>query len=202
MSERQQSGHAAMGFVLMVGGVWVFSQVVIGGLVDRLRSYSSDEEPKGAGPRGSAFLPGAAVAGYQGERLLDVLKRWLGEDYQWGGESRKTGFDCSGFIHAGMGKLGFPNFPRTSTTIIAHCKRISVARALKTPGAVLWHPGHIAVSLGDNKHSREARGEAYGVGDFDARGRFQRGGLIPELIGPRAPLPDRRDVPQHTGVPH
>jgi cell wall-associated NlpC family hydrolase len=116
------------------------------------------------------------------------VKRMLareGDEYEWGGTSKKTGFDCSGIIYKIMQNAGV-NIPRTSGEIIEYAKPISVAKAIKTPGAVLWHEGHIAVSLG-NGQTIEAMGEDYGVVRGEAgNGRFTRGGLLPETIPGKA----------------
>jgi hypothetical protein len=44
-------------FMLLFLGVLIFTQVTVGGAVDRLLSYTDDIEPDNAGPRGSAFRP-------------------------------------------------------------------------------------------------------------------------------------------------
>lgn len=71
-------------------------------------------------------------------------------------------------------------FPDGSSAQIAATNRISIAQALKTPGALLYKPGHIAVSRGDNT-TIEAKGRNYGVGVFSAVNRFTRAGLVPQL---------------------
>ena len=71
---------------------------------------------------------------------------------------------------------------------------MSVQQALQTPGTLLFHfasepqPGltgeppvaHVAISLGNGK-TIEAKGHAYGVGVFDATGRFNYAGMIPGM---------------------
>lgn len=47
----------ATGALVILVGVWMFTQVTMGDAVGRILSYVDDEEPEGAGPRGSAFLP-------------------------------------------------------------------------------------------------------------------------------------------------
>lgn len=58
--------------------------------------------------------------------------------------------------------------------------QMSVADAIRTPGALLFRPGHVAISLGDGR-TIEARGRAYGVGIFNAQGRFTSAGMIPGM---------------------
>jgi cell wall-associated NlpC family hydrolase len=58
---------------------------------------------------------------------------------------------------------------------------VSVDKALHTRGALLFRPGHVAISLGDGR-TIEARGSAYGVNIFSAQGRgWTSGALIPGL---------------------
>lgn len=114
-----------------------------------------------------------------GDFVRQLLAR-EGAEYEWGGTSKKTGFDCSGLLNRVMQNMGFTNFPRHSADIYAHSKPISVKKALKTRGAILYTQGHIAVSLGNGK-TIEARGEDYGVVVAEGQGRFTHGGLLPEL---------------------
>lgn len=113
--------------------------------------------------------------------FVSRLRSHEGQEYEWGGTRAKTGFDCSGLIYRVMQNAGFGNFPRTSVLQIAHAKGIGVREAINTPGALLYFPGHIAVSLG-NGGTIEARGEAYGVVEATAEGRFLAGGLLPEVF--------------------
>lgn len=58
---------------------------------------------------------------------------------------------------------------------------VSVDQALRTRGALLFRPGHVAISLGDGR-TIEARGRDYGVNIFSAQGRgWTAGALIPGL---------------------
>ena len=59
-----------------------------------------------------------------------------------------------------------------------------VQEALRTPGALLFRPGHVAISLGDGR-TIEARGRRYGVGIFDGAGRFTHAGWPPGLARPK-----------------
>lgn len=109
-----------------------------------------------------------------------------GLEYEWGGTSKSTGFDCSGIIWKIMTNNGFKNFPRHSSAIYEHSKKISLKKAINTRGAILYTPGHIAISLGNGK-TIEAGSEASGVNINTAHGRFTHGGLLPELKIGKAP---------------
>lgn len=157
---------------------------------------TSPKERRQARETYKAQTPGSA-AGFQAAEAAtklnkpstgDFVRKMLakeGMEYEWGGTSKETGWDCSGIIYDIMTSQGFSNFPRTSGEIYEHSKKISLKKAIKTRGAILWHEGHIAVSLGNGK-TIEAMGEAYGVVIGNAEGRFTHGGLLPELTPGKA----------------
>lgn len=128
----------------------------------------------------AAFRAADAATGMTtGDLALKALS-FEGAEYEWGGTSRGTGLDCSGLIWRIMTNNGFKNYPRHSSAIYAHAKKISLKKAINTKGAILYRPGHIAISLGNGK-TIEAKGEDYGVVVDTAEGRFTAGGLLPEL---------------------
>jgi cell wall-associated NlpC family hydrolase len=93
-------------------------------------------------------------------------------------------FDCSELTEWCAHQAGV-YLPDGSGPQIDYCAKkgtiISVAKAIKTRGALLWHPGHIAISLGDGR-TIEAMGRAYGVRQGTASTtRFTRGALVPGL---------------------
>lgn len=147
----------------------------------------------------ASFQAAQAATGMRKMTTGDFARKMLareGSEYEWGGTSKATGYDCSGIIQKIMQNNGFTNFPRVSGDIYAHSKKISVEKAIKTRGAILWTEGHIAVSLGNGK-TIEARGEDYGVVIANAHGRFTGGGLLPELqLGKAAIEASRSKVKQ------
>lgn len=177
---------ATAAFTIFIGAL-VFSQIVLGDLVGRLLSYVDDEEPEDAGWQGSSFTPRSSGLP---AKFVDLLLSQKGDSYVFGGETHgernPNGYDCSEFIQWAMNRLGFGSFPDGSAAQIAHAKKIPVRRALRIRGAVLSHPGHIAVSMGDGKRVVEAQSTRTGVGVFSASGRgWTTGGLFPELFGLR-----------------
>ncbi len=172
------SGFGAL--LVIVAGAWLFLQATVGELVDVLESYLTGKEPKHSAGQAAAFVP---LAGKKKRRqFVAIIRRQLGLEYEWGGTTKKGGFDCSGIIYFAMGRLGHTDFPRTSADQIAHAKKTSIGRAARTAGAVLYFPGHIAVSAGNGIDTYEARGEAYGVVKGPIAGRnWTRGGIFPEL---------------------
>jgi cell wall-associated NlpC family hydrolase len=79
-------------------------------------------------------------------RLVAKVASQKGVDYQWGGESPKSGFDCSGLVQWAYGKLGI-KMPRVSGQQ-AHMGRKAPISKLR-PGDLVAHPGHIAVYAGN-----------------------------------------------------
>ena len=121
-----------------------------------------------------------------------------GDDYVWGASAANNGqvldddpdsFDCQELVEWSAAKLGLPaedasylqydSLERSGHTM-------TVEEALKTPGALLFSSGdsgkvhHVAISLGDGR-TIEAKGRAYGVGEFDAGNRFDKAGMLPGL---------------------
>lgn len=137
--------------------------------------------------------------------FIRVLRTQIGDPYIWAREVNLNdpnphGFDCSEYTEWGVHRIGL-YLPDGSSAQHSYCKRkgtiISVRKALATQGALLWHPGHIAVSVGNSKSSIEAKGKAYGVGVFSALGRgWEAGMLVPGLHYTAPPKP-----PASTGIP-
>jgi hypothetical protein len=114
-------------------------------------------------------------------------QRQLGDRYVWGAAVSKstnpTAFDCSSLVKWAASMVGV-YMPRTSSEQIAYCARkgttISVSRAKGIRGALLWHPGHIAISLG-NGRTIEAANSRAGVVNYGTGSRFSRAALVPGM---------------------
>ena len=89
-------------------------------------------------------------------------------------------FDCSELVQWAVHQAG-GSIPDGSQVQRAHCRKISVAEAARTPGALLFNGHHVAISVGDGVHTIEAKGRAYGVVIGTIAGRFEDGGLVPGL---------------------
>lgn len=141
-----------------------------------------------AGGRGStpAEISGGGVSGGRKSAGLFVTYalRQAGDAYIYGAEASLSdadpnAFDCSELVQWAAARAGV-YIPDGSASQIAYCRSISVSQAIRTRGALLYHPGHIAISLG-NGRTIEAANPGFGVGSLGASGRFTRGGLIPGM---------------------
>jgi cell wall-associated NlpC family hydrolase len=112
-----------------------------------------------------------------------------GDKYIFGAEANlndpnPSAFDCSELVQWAAHQVGvfMPDGTMNQLPYIQKAgMTIPVDRAVNTRGALLFRPGHVAISLGDGK-TIEAKGKKYGVGIFSARGRgWKTGGLIPKM---------------------
>lgn len=125
--------------------------------------------------------------------LLNWMERLRGLPYIFGteqdGKSHPSAEDCSETIQNVCDMTSvIPKMPDGSANQLQHCRShgciISLDRAIKTPGALLFRisqklGNHVAFSLGTGM-TFEARGAAYGVGSWKAAGRpWTHGALIP-----------------------
>jgi cell wall-associated NlpC family hydrolase len=134
---------------------------------------------------GETVKAGAAVdGGGTAEDLVAAAVAQAGDVYKLGAEAKVSdpdpdAFDCSELVQWAAGRAGV-KFPDGTAAQLKAVKPIPVAQALRTRGALLFHPGHVAISLG-NGRTIEAMGRKYGVLEASSAGRFTSGGLIPGL---------------------
>ena len=99
------------------------------------------------------------------DSLLDRGKTLLGTPYRYGGSSRKTGFDCSGFVgHVYKEELGI-KLPRTTRDMLAMDAPV-IARSDLEPGDLILFNNqgrgrvtHVGIYMGDGEfiHSSSKR---------------------------------------------
>lgn len=125
------------------------------------------------------------------DRFVALALQQAGKRYVFGAEASSSNanpsaFDCSELVEWCAARVGItPKVPDGSGAQKAHCKSISVAQAAKTKGALLFHPGHVAISLGNGK-TIEAMSTKDGIRQGSATtARFSSGGLIPGAQGYR-----------------
>lgn len=135
------------------------------------------------------------------QRFVDLALEQNGKPYRMGHEVSLDNpnpdiLDCSELVEWAAHQVGVKVTDGSWLQYLDLKQRgalMSVDEALRTPGALLFSfseeptPGggrpsqaHVAISLGDGR-TIEARGREYGVGIFEARNRFEYGGMIPEM---------------------
>lgn len=130
---------------------------------------------------GSATGSGPTAANF-----VALALKQAGDRYIFGHEVSKSdpdpdAFDCSELVEWAAARVGAsPRVPDGSSAQLAHVRRISVAQGKRTRGALLFHPGHVAISLGDGR-TIEAANRRYGVRTLEAGSRFTAAGLLPGL---------------------
>jgi hypothetical protein len=149
--------------------------------------------PTADGANGSSTAAGSVSGGGgdgQIDRFVALALQQAGKTYRFGAEASPSdpnprAFDCSELVEWCAARVGIsPKVPDGSAAQKAHCKSISVAQAIKTKGALLFLPGHVAISLGNGK-TIEAMNPTNGVRQGNAAGRFSSAGLIPGAQGYR-----------------
>lgn len=130
-----------------------------------------------------------------GLQLVDLAATQRGKKYRFGVEVphdhrsfyATPAWDCSELVEGVCAELGI-SMPDGAVNQWRATRRISVADAIRMPGALLFAGDgtgsgrdaihHVAISRGDG-HTEEARGTRWGVGTWPAANRFTFGGSIP-----------------------
>lgn len=147
-------------------------------------------------PPASSSSGGSTSSGSssQVEKFVAAAIRQAGDRYVYGAEARLSdpdpdAFDCSELVQWAAYQAGV-RIPDGSAAQLEYCRRkgtlISVATAARTRGALLFKPGHVAISLGDGRHTIEAMGRRYGVRRGDVAGRgWTHGAKVPGMRYPK-----------------
>lgn len=113
---------------------------------------------------GCAQYPGSVIqsgipyptAGRGAAVVIPTAEQYLGVRYTWGGESPRTGFDCSGFVQYVFERHGV-RLPRTSRAQASAGSRIPLDFAYLRAGDLIMfaNPGqaisHVAIYAGDRR---------------------------------------------------
>jgi hypothetical protein len=149
-----------------------------GGRAGGGKGHDEDNEgPKGGG--------GGSPGGKSGAAFVAMAVTASNARYSYGAEASSSdptpsALDCSELVEWALGRIGVP-FVDGSAAQYAACKKITVAEAMRTRGALLYKIGHIGISMG-NGQSVEARNPGDGVGIFRAADIvWTGGGLVPGL---------------------
>jgi hypothetical protein len=139
---------------------------------------------------GSTSGSGGSGGDGQIDRFVALALQQAGKTYRFGAEASPSdpnprAFDCSELVEWCAARVGInPKVPDGSAAQKAHCKPISVQQGINTKGALLFIPGHVAISLGNGK-TIEAMSPTSGIRQGNVAGRFKSAGLIPGAQGYR-----------------
>ena len=97
--------------------------------------------------------------------VLPTADRYVGVPYKWGGESPRTGFDCSGYTQYVFAKHGV-RIPRTSRAQVAAGTAVPARVDALRPGDLIMFAergrpiSHVAIYAGDKRiiHSSKSGG--------------------------------------------
>ncbi len=124
---------------------------------------------------GSIIQAGLPYPTTSAAAVLPTAERYLGVKYVWGGESPRSGFDCSGFVQYVFERHGV-RLPRTSRAQASAGSRIALDFAHLRAGDLIMfaNPGeaisHVAIYAGDRRiiHSSKS-GAGVRYDDLDTR---------------------------------
>lgn len=152
--------------------------------------------PTAAGTNAGSTSAGGSISGggvdgqvaqFVALALKQAGKRYVFGAYASPNNPNPTAFDCSELVQWCCERVGIKGCPRTSTEqrnwVAQHHTGISIAAGIHTKGALLFHPGHVAISLG-NGRTIEAMDARDGVRQGNANGRpWTAAGRIPGAKG-------------------
>lgn len=114
-------------------------------------SSSSNRRPSSntSSSSNNSYSGGSTVSGGSGQAVVDYALNFVGNPYQYGGNSLTNGIDCSGFVKAVYAHFGV-SLPRTSTSLRSVGKSVGSLSKAK-PGDIICYSGHVAIYMGGNK---------------------------------------------------
>jgi cell wall-associated NlpC family hydrolase len=113
--------------------------------------------------------------GHGGDRgaLEKACNSWMGTPYRYGGESRRTGVDCSAYVQSVMRDAYGLKLPRTVKYQFR--KGESVPRSRLEPGDLLFFNlsgravSHVGIYLGDGKFTHASTSQGVTVDEINRR---------------------------------
>lgn len=105
------------------------------------------ENPKSVTPLAKFFGPGKTDYRHL---VIENVSAQLGKPYRWGGNSPKTGFDCSGLVFFAHAKAGL-KVPRKSVLQLSRAKKVALKQV--QPGDLLFFrtkssASHVGIFIG------------------------------------------------------
>jgi cell wall-associated NlpC family hydrolase len=149
-----------------------------------------------SGANGGSTSSGTSVSGggadSQVARIVALALQQAGKRYVYGAQDsasdpNPSAFDCSMLVQWCCERNAINDCPRTSEAQQSWCSKngtlTSIQAGITTKGALLFQPGHVAISLGNGK-TIEAMNEAQGVRQGNANNRgWTAAGRIPHAQG-------------------
>lgn len=154
-------------------------------------------QPTAAGVNGGSTSAGGSVSGGgadgQISSFVAIALQQAGKRYVFGAEASPSdpnprAFDCSELVQWAAARAGIsPAVPDGSAAQQSYCRSkgraINVQQGINTKGALLFMPGHVAISLGNGK-TIEAMNPSNGVRQGNANNRgWTSAGIIPGAQG-------------------
>lgn len=136
-------------------------------------------------PPSSVATPAPTPAPTPRALIVATADELVGTRYRYGGNSPKSGFDCSGFIHWVYSQQGI-DLPRTARGLSTAGTRIPARRAELLPGDLVLFAGHgtrithVAIYAGAGRIIHASSGQrTVRYDDLDSpRGRWFRAHLV------------------------
>lgn len=118
----------------------------------------SDDSDSGSTSSGSTSKPSNTALGQQ---IANKACQYIGNPYEYGGNSLTNGIDCSGFVQA-IHKMFGISTPRTSSALRTGGKAVNYSDML--PGDVICYSGHVAIYIGGNQIVHASNSQPYPAG--------------------------------------
>jgi cell wall-associated NlpC family hydrolase len=137
---------------------------MVGEAVDA-HNRASSSGGSGASGSSGARIPRSPSPTAAAARVLETADQYIGVPYTWGGNTPKTGFDCSGFTRYVFARHGI-QLPRTSREQARAGQGVALDFAALLPADILLFAepdeaiSHVAIYVGDGRiiHASSVRG--------------------------------------------
>ena len=140
----------------------IIGSLTLGVMLGSGGSFASADEIGSVSQKGNTIQAISAsstksITSNQFDKIYNEMKKHDGKPYKYGGNSPKTGFDCSGLMQWGYGTQGI-TLPRTSQE--QYNKTTRVERKALQPGDLVFFKGtvpnksgitHVGMYIGNNK---------------------------------------------------
>jgi len=152
----------------------ISAAVMVGDAVDRSTRSGSSERSSGSASGTSVRIPRSPAPTAAASRILETADRFVGTTYVWGGNTPRSGFDCSGFTKYVFAQHGI-QLPRTAREQARVGESVGLDYSAFRPGDLLFFAepneaiSHVAIYVGNGRilQASSAMGQ---VGYLDLEG--------------------------------